>query len=259
MPDQRRGLFMVVGLLLVLGVPELVGIPGSGCARAQASDDGWRWNIAPYLWGSAIKVDVRFPSGQEIGGEAGFDDILDKLDIAGQVHFEGSRGAWGMLVDATYLSLSDDGTRGSISTGAEIETGIYEFAALYTPGGASGRFTAIAGARIIDLSLDMDFSGGFPGSPTTRSANKSYTDFMLGGRYHGSFNDRWGFILRGDFGAGDTDSSWNALAGISWRFGSGLDNSVTVGWRHMQLEVSDQGREIDVGFDGPIAGVAFGF
>ena len=259
MPGHRSNAFLGTGLLLALGIPELVGIPGCGTAFAQARDDDWRWSVTPYLWGSAIKVDVRFPSGQEVSGEAGFDDILDKLDIGGQIHVEGFRGEWGMFVDATYLSLSDDGVRGPISTNAEIKTGIYEFAALYTPGGADGRFTAITGARIIDLSLDMNFSGGFPGSPVTRSADKSYTDFMVGGRYIGSFNDRWGFILRGDVGAGDTESSWNALAGINWRFGDELDNSVMVGWRHMELEVEDQGRKIDVGFDGPIAGVAFGF
>ena len=259
MPDHRNKVFMAVGLLFAFGFPELVGSPGCGTALAQATDDDWRWSVTPYLWGSAIKADVRFPGGQAIGGEAGFDDILDKLEMAGQVHVEGLRGEWGMFIDATYLSLGDDGARGPISTNADIDTGIYEIAALYTPGGVSGRFTAIAGARIIDLSLDMQFSGGFPGSPVTRSADKSYTDFMVGGRYMGSFNDRWGFILRGDIGAGDTDSSWNALAGINWRFGTELDNAVSVGWRHMEIEVEDQGRKTDVGFDGPIAGVTFGF
>jgi len=259
MPDHRRNVFMVAGLLLALGIPELSGVPGCATAFAQATDDNWRWTVTPYLWGSAVKTEIGFPSGQEIGGVAEFDEILDKLEIAGQVHVEGSRGEWGMFFDATYLSLSDDGARGPISTGAEIDTGIYEIAALYTPGGESGRFTAIAGARIIDLSLDMNFSGGFPGTPVTHSVDKSFTDFMVGGRYMGSFNDHWGFIVRADIGAGDTDSCWNALAGINWRFGKELDNAVTIGWRHMAIEVEQQGLEIDVGFDGPIAGVSFGF
>ncbi len=101
--------------------------------------DEWRWSITPYLWGSDIDTDVRFPGGQEIGGTAKFDDILDKLDFGGMVHFEGQRGAWGMFVDATYLTLSDDTTQGPISVDSELDTGLYEFAATYTPGGESGR------------------------------------------------------------------------------------------------------------------------
>ena len=34
---------------------------------------------------------------------------------------------------------------------------------------------------------------------------------------------------------------------------------VLFGWRHMELEVEESGRETDVTFDGPIAGVLFSF
>ena len=251
-------------IAIALAVAGLLGFPGCRVAVAQeiileGVRDGWRWSITPYLWGSEIDTDVRFPGGQEIGGTTKFNDILDKLDFGGMLHFEGQRGAWGMFVDATYLALSDDTTQGPISVASELDTGLYEFAATYTPGGTSGAFTAFAGARITDLSLEMTFSGPGPLGPIRRATDKSYTDFMVGGRYTHLFNDRWLFNVRADIGAGDTESSWNALAGFGWRFGGDLDKALLLGWRHMELEVEEGGRETDVTFDGPIAGVWFSF
>ena len=263
MARKRRGR-AAVAIAIAIGVSGLLGFPGCGVAVAQdiileGTRNEWRWSITPYLWGSDIETDVSFPGGQDIGGTAKFDDILDKLDLGGMLHFEGQRGAWGMFVDATYLSLSDDTTQGPFSADSELDTGLYEFAATYTPGGGSGAFTAFAGARIVDLSLEMTFSGPGPIGPIRRASDKSFTDFMVGGRYTHLFNDRWLFNVRADMGAGDTESSWNVLAGFGWKFGGDLDNAVLFGWRHMELEVEESGRETDVTFDGPIAGVLFSF
>ena len=265
MPRKRRGRVAVaIAISISLGLPGLPGIPGGGIAVAQdiileGTRDKWRWTITPYLWGSDIETDVRFPGGQEIGGSARFNDILDKLDLGGMLHFEGQRGAWGMFVDATYLELSDDTTQGPFSADSELDTGLYEFAATYTPGGGSSAFTAFAGARIVDMSLEVTFSGPGPIGPIRRTSDKSFTDFLGGGRYTHLFNDRWLFNVRADMGAGDTESSWNVLAGFGWKFGGDLGNAVLIGWRHMELEVEESGRETDVTFDGPIAGVLFSF
>ena len=226
---------------------------------AEAGRTGWHWRVTPYLWGSDIKTDITFPGGQEIGGTARFDDILDKLELGGMVHVEGQRGTWGMFFDATYLSLSDDAIRGPITVDSELDTGLYELALTYTPGGSRGPFTAFAGARIVDLSLELTFTAAVFPEPIRRTSDKSFTDFMVGGRYVHSFNDHWILSFRGDIGAGDTESSWNALAAIGWRFGSDLDNAVMLGWRHMDAEVEEEGRQTDVTFDGPVVGVLFSF
>ena len=191
-----------VAIAIAIGVSELLGFPGCGVAVAQdiileGTRNEWRWSITPYLWGSDIDTDVRFPGGQEIGGTAKFNDILDKLDIGGMVHVEGRRGAWGMFVDATYLSLSDDTTQGPFSVDSELDTGLYELAATYTFGGKTGAFTAYAGARIVDMSLDVTFAGPGPLGPIRRTSDKSFTDVMVGGRYVHPFNDRWLLNLQG--------------------------------------------------------------
>jgi hypothetical protein len=34
---------------------------------------------------------------------------------------------------------------------------------------------------------------------------------------------------------------------------------VLVGWRHLELELEEDGRQTDVSFDGPLVGVLFGW
>jgi hypothetical protein len=241
------------------GIAFSLALAACGSASAQTSDAGWRWSIAPYVWGSDVSADVRFPSGQEIGGRLSFDDILDKLDFAALLHLEGHRGEWGMFFDATYLSMSDDTTRGPISVAADTEFGLYELAAVYTPGGAEEPFSVFAGARVVDATLDLEFSVPAPVGPVRRSMDKSFTDFLIGARYVFSFSDRWALNLRGDVGFGDTDQDWGATAQIGWRFGRELEHAVLFGWRHLELDIERDGRQTDVSFDGPLVGVLFGW
>ena len=239
------------------GIAFWMALAVCGSASAQTSD--WRWSITPYVWGTDVSADVSFPSGQAVSGTVKFDDILDDLDFAAMLHAEGHRGKWGMFVDATYLSMSDGATRERISTAADAEFGLYELAAVYTPGGATGPFSVFAGARIVDVTLDLDFSLPAPIGVVRRSASKSFTDFMVGARYVFLFSDRWGLNVRGDFGAGDTEEDWSATAQLGWRFGGELRNAVLVGWRHLELELEEEGRQTDVSFDGPLVGVMFGW
>ncbi len=235
-----------------------IALATCGSASAQSNNE-WRWSITPYVWGSDINTDVTFPSGEGIGGSVAFEDILDKLDIAAMLHAEGHRGNWGMFFDVTYTSMSDDTTIGPIPTSADLEFGLYEFAVVYTPGGATGPFSAFAGARIVDSSLDMDFSLPAPIGVVRRSADKSYTDFLLGARYLFSFNDRWGLNVRADFGTGDTEEDWGATAQVGWRFGKDLNKAVLFGWRHLAIELEEDGRQTEISFDGPVVGVLFGW
>ena len=264
MATSVRRRHAAVAIAIAIGVSGLLGFPGCGVAVAQdiiaeGSSDDWRWSITPYLWGSDIDTDISLPGGQDVGGTAKFDDILDKLDIGGMLHVEGRGRAWGMFVDATYLALSDDTTQGPFSVESELDTGLYEFAVTYTPGGDDGRFTGYTGARIIDLDLELTFSAAVLPEPIRRSNNKHYLDVMVGGRFVQPFNDRWQLSLQGDIGGGDTELSWNALALLGWKFGGDLDNAVLFGWRHMEFEIDSRDRETDITFDGPIAGVRFIF
>ncbi len=235
-----------------------IALVACGVASAQNSD-AWRWSVTPYLWGSDVSTDVTFPSGQAVGGELSFEDILDKLDFAAMVHVEGHRGDWGMLFDATYVDMSDDATNGPVATTVEAKVGLYELGAVYSPGAEKGPFSGILGVRIVESEMDLRFLSPPIIAGVTRSADESYTDFLVGARYLFSFNDRWGLNLRADTGVGDTEKDWSLHAQLGWRFGRGLSKAVLFGWRHLELEFEQDGRETEVTMDGPLLGVMFGW
>jgi hypothetical protein len=51
----------------------------------QAED--WEWTIAPYLWASGVQLDLTVNDNTEIGGDATFKNILDKVDSVFMGHF----------------------------------------------------------------------------------------------------------------------------------------------------------------------------
>jgi len=60
-----------------------------------------------YLWGSDTSVDVFVNDEPVIGGDLSFSGLIDKLDFAAQIHFEGRRGKGGFFLDTTYLDTGD--------------------------------------------------------------------------------------------------------------------------------------------------------
>ena len=77
-----------------------------------APSNGWDWMIAPYGWAATVGTDVETrvpPSG--ISVETSFDDIVDKIDGAFQIHVEGEGDDFGVFADFTYLGLASERDR----------------------------------------------------------------------------------------------------------------------------------------------------
>ena len=64
---------------------------------------------------------------EDFDGEVSFTDIVDKLEFAMMVHFEGRKGKAGFFVDAAYLSTEDSTTippNTMLPGGADVESGV---------------------------------------------------------------------------------------------------------------------------------------
>ena len=64
---------------------------------------------------------------------------------------------------------------------SELDTGLYELALTYTPGGSRGPFTAFAGARIVDMSLELTFTAPALPDPIRRTQRQEL--YRLHGRW----------------------------------------------------------------------------
>jgi len=255
----RYGVAGVVSLMSCLWLP---------LAGAQAAE--WEWTIAPYLWGSDISLDLAANNEPVIGGDVSFSDLLDKIEAAVPVHFEGRAGKPGFFVDVLYLSVGDDSTippnpplPGGTTIHSELDSGFYEAGGLYRFIDDGQALDLLYGARVIDMSQKHDVALPSPSTLTTTiKTSDTLLDGFIGLRYAHSIGDRWDFLIRGDMGAGDTELTWNFIGTFGVRFGTTGTYSMRFGWRYLDVDVetrSTSGIEVetDLVLSGPVVAMVF--
>ena len=192
---------------------------------SAAEGEGWDWIVTPYVWAVSIDTDLetRVPPSS-ISSTITFDDILEKVDGAFQIHIEGQGDRFGAFADFTFLGLSDSNDRQFFRTESDLDTRLFEAAGVWNVSGERFRgMEVFAGLRWFDVDLTMQLrpvNPAFPG--VTVDGGDSYSDFMLGARYTWPLSERWGLTLRGDGSFGDTEGTWNASAIAHYRTQSGV-------------------------------------
>ena len=233
-----------------------------GLAMADESS-GWEWKVIPYLWMSNVEADLAV-NDRQINVEQSFGDILDKLDGAFQVHFEGAKDEYGFFADYTYLSLGDKSRTGPLTLDSDMKLQLFELAGVYRPTGQFEGFQAFAGIRYIsvDQATAISGEGPLPVSPEI-SLDKSATDFLVGARYLGSFSDNWYYSLRADASGGSTEGTWSLSGLVGYRFPGWQKGSAILGYRHMQIDFEDSNAGNDIRLDltmtGPFLGLGIDF
>lgn len=230
----------------------LVLAAASGSAQADSSDMDWL--AVAYLWGANISADVRDRSV-----DLSFSDIVDKLDMGFMGHVEAQGDEFGGFVDVVYMGISDSASRPLAEVRGELDMTLMDLAFVWSP--ASERFSgleAYGGLRYLTSDVGLRVEVAPPPQPVLRAGiDKSFTDFLVGGRYAAPINDSWRLVFSGDLSAGDTEGTWS-LAGFGvYRNGP---HRVYAGYRHLEAEIkAGAGASVDMSFSGPIAGYGFAF
>ena len=228
---------------------------------AQAADDeGWQWMVAPYGWAVSFDTDLETTQPPEGGAsnESDFDDVVDKLDGAFQIHVEGQGEHWGVFTDFTFLGLADENDRPRFRTESDLDARLFELAAVWNPG--EGRYRGLdvfAGLRYIDVDLTVQFDPENPlFNTTTIDSGQTFNDFMIGARYTWELSDRWGLTLRGDGSFGDTEGTWNTSAVVAYRMKHG---AWLFGYRYLSVELETGTSNTELTLSGPMVGYGFIF
>ncbi len=205
-----------------LGTAALVCCLALSGGTAEAGK--WQWELTPYLWGSAVDLDVEVDGNPAFGGSASFSELVDKLEGAFSVHFEGRGKRTGFLVDLLYISLGDNVTLGAgnppgLPSGStvdtDVDTVVLEGAGFYRLlGRDADGLDLLFGLRGIEVDQSFRFFDPAGAPIDTVASSPSYTDGLLGLRYLGSFGKRWGYNLRADYAGGDTEGGINRVAGL---------------------------------------------
>lgn len=237
---------------------------------ASVSASEWSWTLTPYGWASDITVDVKVNDQEVIGGEVDFADLLDDLDFAFMLHFEGKRDRVGVFADLLLTDLGDeprifDAGGLTIQAESDLEMTILELGGVYYPGGGGTGFGLHYGARVIDVEQEIDIRAIGPFSPDRRIVDVSATlvDALVGVRYHSTFAHGWSFAAWGDIAGGGTDGSWSAAAVLGYHFGARDQFALSFGYRHLAFEIEEDDRlaevETEIAMSGPLVGFSFAF
>jgi hypothetical protein len=237
----------------------------AGGSGTEASPEGWRLSVAPYLWAARTHMKLHvgpFSRSTTID----FVDVVPQLHMAFAAHFEATVQKWTAFGDLLYMSMGQSEKQNGVSVSTTLQELFFEFGAMYrlvsVPVGQTARLTfePLAGGRF----MWVDVSLGFPNQKVSDSA--SVIDPMVGGRITYHITDTVALWFRGDvagFGISDNQSNltYNLLGGLEWRFHPRA--AALVGWRYMNIDIETGSGartfNADISMNGPFLGVNFQF
>jgi len=240
-------------LAALLCAGSLVIAPAYGQESGNSGD--WQYSANIYLWGAGVGATTQ--GGAEI--DVSFSDIVSALDFALMGGVEARRDRWLLVGDAIYLKIQEDdggfipGPGGGATVAANVTT---KSKVLNLAGGYSlvnnenGTLYGIFGARYLDLDNRLTVAVGGPGPGAVRgiTASGSGWDGIIGIRGNINLNDRWYLPYHLDVGAGESDSTWQAVGGVGYKYGWG---DVVFAYRHIDWDLGSDRVIDEIDFSGP--------
>ena len=218
--------------------------------------DDWAWSVTPYVWATRVTMDTGV---DQIGGVVEFDDILDDLDFALQVHVEARKDRFGLLLDFTNLQSSGRKTHGSLEIDTDVSTFIIEAGATYALSDDPRHLELLAGIRSFAIDLEVELESTGPVAFYQRESEKeTLVDAMIGLRYIWPLNDKFTFAVRGDVATGDTDFTWNAAATLLYQVRE--NRTLQLAYKHLDVGLDEVGHlDPEIEMSGPAIGFTYQF
>lgn len=235
-------------------------------AEGGEGHDAWQFEVTPYVWGAGLDGTVRINNRPQAGlaVEQSFSDILNILDFAAMGTFEARKGRWGVLADAVYFKVSEEGSLtgplgfASLAANAAVTQQMYSLMATYRATEGVTTVDLVGGLRYASVKWDVGIQASVPVLPAADRRfvqTKDWVDPVVGARIQHALSDRWmlvGYADIGGFGVG-SDLSWQLLAGVNYAFSPSIVGKV--GYRYVSIDYDKQGFSYDMAFSGAFVGV----
>jgi hypothetical protein len=252
---------------------------GALAQQGAGATDAWQFGVSIYGWFPDIAGETVFtkPDGSS-DFKIDIDTILDNLEFTLMGIADVRKGRWGVLTDIIYMDVSGskDGTReasiggNQIPVGAaanvnlDIESWIWTIAGYYRVLEKNGgSLDVFAGTRYLDVeqSVDWNVTGNIgsipsPGRQGAATVQLSNWDLIFGlrGRFAFGAQKTWFVPYYFDLGMGDSDFTWQGIAGLGYAFKWG---EITAIWRYLYYDLPSDTPVRDVDFNGPGVGITF--
>jgi hypothetical protein len=248
-------------VLLSVNVVFVVVAGGRVQAAQPTASDTWQHGLSLYAWLPTLDGEFKYQQddGDALPIDAG--QILDALNMTFMGAYEGRKDNWFFLGDLIYLNLSNDKDRDTLGySNVDMklkgwQLGFYGGYNLYQTSRSS--LDLMAGLRYLTIETETKLSSDLDRLPDLKLAKDADVwDGIVGFRGRTNINENWFIPYHADIGAGDSDLTWQAMAGIGYQAGWG--DTILV-YRHLEWDQGVEKLLQNVSFSGPAIAVKFRF
>lgn len=241
-----------------LNTPAVILFLAATSVLAASAAHAKDWEYSAELYALAADVKATSSLGQAVNAD--FDDILDNLEFAIFGSFSAKQDKLTLFANLFYVDVEakENKTAGPVSLSAEV--GLENFVstlgagwAVFDNGGTT--LNVLGGVRYLAMDTSIQLTIDPPGVQPQRSESESNWDGVVGVQGRTALADRWYLTYYADVGTGDSDLTWQAIAGINYQF-EAVD--VVLGYQYLKWEFDGQALD-DLEMAGPALGVKFHF
>jgi opacity protein-like surface antigen len=256
---SRLALFTLIFIMLA------AAIPISASAEEIAQPQGWQFGADIYMWISGM-------GGETAGGDTidvPFDTLIENLDFTYMGAFHARNGKLHLSTDVIYMDLEGDNSgRVTLPGGNEIkaEATVKFQSWIVTPAVGYSvldtervRMEVLAGARYLYMKpeLEFDITGPLDSRGNDISTSGDIWDGIVGIRGEMNLAENWYVPYYADLGTGDSDYTWQAMAGVGYRINRMVD--VVAAYRYLEWKFEDNKVFDTLNISGPLVGLRFRF
>ena len=224
-------------------------------------------DIAPAALNGPALVDLVAEASEDLPGQVGADpeaaDVGEDRREPAVGDVEARNGRWSLIADLFYADLSQSRPTplGVLFSQVEIETEaklLSGYAGYRVLEGGPVAVDLMAGFRVNSVDLDVSLAPGLLAGQRF-GMSETWVDPLVGGRVRFAITDHWfatALVDVGGFRVG-SDLTWLAFAS----FGYQIDErwSIQGGWRHVSIDKSIDGRDVEIDLNGPLLGFTVRF
>ncbi|WP_286263738.1 hypothetical protein [Thalassotalea atypica] len=246
----------------------MVGAIAANVYSSNVLAEDWTHQIEPYAMITSIEGDASVGRVTGVDVDVNFDTILDNLESAAMVHYEGHHSSgWGVIFDYGYMDLGGkkrnaDGS----SINAEVRQGVLELHAVYRNTLANGYLDYFGGVRWWDNDVEVDLTvAALPGDGISKEVKADWFDPVVGVRWLRKIDEDWTFLAQidaGGFGI-ESDFTSSVQTGINYKISDLMTLDVKYKATWVDFEEGTTGQpgyfQYDTVTHGPIIGLIFNF
>ncbi len=233
-------------------------------AQENGEEKKWKFLIEPYMMFPSMSGETGVRNIPTVSVDANAGDIFDKLQFGAMLYLEAQNDQWAITSDLLYMNLEQDAASTQIINSGSVQAKQlgYELAGLYrfSPFLESG-----LGLRLNSIDTELDIVRNTIGGGTESlggSLSRTWVDPVFITRATADINDKWIFILRGDFGGLGIGSTftWQVQGYVAYHFSKlfqtslgyriiGIDYDKGTGEDRFRYDVNTFGPNIRFGFN----------